>query len=117
MKKTTKKTTKQEPKSTVGHTFKPADTFDPTARARAAMVAGRNDNYQALNDANFGKLILLNFQTVTLQDFLSLSASLGVSVEQRRDWFFAFTDEAIKAGRLKEIPSLDARERVFRVIG
>lgn len=113
--KKTKKTKTPETTPAIGHTFKPAATFDPTARQRQAMREGRNDNYQSLTDAGLGKMILLNYRTVTLRDFLSVSASLGVPVEERKEWFAAFAEEAVKSGKLREIPSCDASEKVYKV--
>lgn len=79
------------------------------------MREGRNDNYQSLTDSGLGKMILLNYRTFTLQDFLSVSASLGIPVDERKEWFAAFTEEGVKSGKLTQIPSLDASQPVFRV--
>lgn len=111
MKKNTKKTTKPEIKSPIGSTFVRTGPLD---RRLAAAQDGKNCHYGDMKTLDLGKMLLQNYTTFTVNDFMQITGNLDVPYQERKQFFDAFVSDMQAQGRIRSIPSCDSIP-LFRV--
>lgn len=97
-----KKKIKKQETSHKGSTFVRAGAQD---RRIAAADAGKNCHAVDLAESGLGKMLVDNYQSFSLADFIAISSSLDISYDERKQWFASFVEQQLKAGRIKEVPS------------
>lgn len=101
-------------KKTQTPTFTPAPVGkDPLERRKKAEQSGCNDHTEELGPIT--ALLLENYDTFSLLDFISLSESLDVPFTERERFFNSFVEQALKEQSIKEIPTC-YKGKLFKIL-